>query len=175
MSVIGISKRLLAALALFGAGLRADTAADDATVIFDMDTIRHVPGTFGEAKTPVGTVTGVPGRIGAACRFTVVEGARGGFFTAPVRPTPAWDEAAGISFFVRGDGSGAFGGIGYIDEASRRFIEGWEVEAYRRTQVQTAAGSNTEQGLVQSAAGSNTEQGQVQTAVGSDPDREQEA
>ena len=29
----------------------------------------------------------------------------------------------------------AFGGINYLDDASREFIENWEVESYRRKQM----------------------------------------
>ncbi len=35
----------------------------------------------------------------------------------------------------------AFGGIRYMDERSRRFIEGWEVETYRQKQVSSATRS----------------------------------
>ena len=85
------------------------------TVIFDMDEARHQPGTFGQAKTPTGTVEVLPGRIDHACRFRFAEGARSGYFRASVRATQAWDEAGGISFFVRGDGSNSWAGIELID------------------------------------------------------------
>jgi rhamnose utilization protein RhaD (predicted bifunctional aldolase and dehydrogenase) len=32
--------------------------------------------------------------------------------------------------------AGAFGGVDYMTEAARRFIEGWEVESYRSSQIQ---------------------------------------
>jgi len=83
-------------------------------VIMDMDTVRHAPGTFGDAKTPVGTVELVPGHFGQACQFSFVEDARG-FFTAPVKADESWDEAAGLSFWVKGDGSESWGGLELID------------------------------------------------------------
>jgi rhamnose utilization protein RhaD (predicted bifunctional aldolase and dehydrogenase) len=49
--------------------------------------------------------------------------------------------AAGLALEVASDAAlvvqlaWAFGGIRYMDEGSQRFIEGWEVEAYRRKQV----------------------------------------
>lgn len=108
--------RLFAAWAFLAAGTSLRAGDFPATVVFGMDTIRHSSGVFGETKTPVGTVDVVPGTIDAACRFACVPGmarnlggARGGFFTAPVAATPAWDKAAGISFFVREDVSTGWG------------------------------------------------------------------
>jgi len=87
-------------------------------VVFDMDTTRHRPGTFGNDKQPVGTVEVTGGKFGDACRFEFVENARSGFFTAGVRATSQWDEAAGISFWVKGDGSSNWGGLELIDASN---------------------------------------------------------
>lgn len=42
-------------------------------VVFDMDTARHRPATFGSDKQPVGTVRVVPGKFGDACRLSFVQ------------------------------------------------------------------------------------------------------
>ena len=84
-------------------------------VVFDMDQARHRPTTAGPEKRPIGTVEVVPGKFGGACRFRFDEGARSGFFTAGVRADAAWDKAAGLSFWVKGDGSPHFGGLELID------------------------------------------------------------
>lgn len=85
------------------------------TVIMDMDTARHQPLPFGKDKTPAGTVEVVDGKFGKACKFTFAAGAQGGFFSARVAATPEWDTAAGLSFWVKGDGSPGWGGLEMID------------------------------------------------------------
>jgi len=87
--------RLICALACLFAISEAP-AQDGARVILDMDTVRHQPGTFGANKTPVGTVALVGGKFGKACQFSFVPDASGGFFTAWVKATPDWDQAAGL-------------------------------------------------------------------------------
>ncbi len=96
--------------------LAADPPAG--AVIFDMDTIHHQPTVAGPEKTPIGTVELVPGKFGSACRFQFKEDARGGFFTAGVRPDDGWKQAAGISFWVKGDGSSSWGGLEMIDSSN---------------------------------------------------------
>jgi lysophospholipase L1-like esterase len=88
-------------------------AQDD--VIMDMDTITHKPTEVGEDKTPAGTAELVAGKIGQACRFSFIDDARSGFFTAWVNATESWDKADGISFWVKGDGSDSWGGLELID------------------------------------------------------------
>lgn len=101
---------------LLCAALSAAQAAEGGeAVIFDMDAIRHRPTPVGKEKKPAGTVELVEGKVGKACRFTFAEGASGGFFVASVRATPEWDKAAGISFWLKGDGSKNWGGIELID------------------------------------------------------------
>jgi lysophospholipase L1-like esterase len=53
----------------------------------------------------------VEGKVGKAVRFTFEKDARTTFCTSSVRGTPAWDQAAGLSFWVKGDGSDHFGGL----------------------------------------------------------------
>jgi len=94
---------------------RRTAGADAPIVVFDMGSVRHRPTAVGKAKTPTGTAELVEGKVGKACKFTFAADARSGFFTSGVRPTPAWDQAAGISFWVKGDGSDSWGGIELID------------------------------------------------------------
>jgi lysophospholipase L1-like esterase len=110
----------LVALALALAPVRPAPAGEAApgAVVFDMDTVRHKPGEVegpDKTKVPVGTVELVDGREGKACRFTFREGAKGGFFTGWAAATPEWDEAEGLSFYVKGDGSASWGGLELID------------------------------------------------------------
>ena len=89
-------------------------------VIFDMDTVRHRPGEFtgkDNKKVPAGTAELVDGKFGKAVKFSFVQGSSGGFMTAGVNATPEWDRAGGFSFWVKGDGSDAFGGIEVIDKS----------------------------------------------------------
>jgi len=89
-------------------------AQNEPRVVLDMDTIRHQPGTVGAEKTPVGTVELVDGMVGKACRFSFTGGAPG-FFTAWAKATPDWDQSAGLSFWVKGDGGQSWGGLELID------------------------------------------------------------
>jgi lysophospholipase L1-like esterase len=98
------------------------TPASDAppTVIFDMDTLVHVPGQITDSKKqkhPAGTAEMVDGKFDKAVKFTFVDHAQSGFMTARIRPTAGWDAAAGISFWVKGDGSKSWGGIELIDQS----------------------------------------------------------
>lgn len=104
--------RIALAVLSFTAGV---AAAAEPAIIFDMDTLRHRPGTFGERKTQVGTAELVEGKFGQACLFRFATNAQSGFFTAGIKPTPAWDQGAGFSFWVKGDGSTNWGGIELID------------------------------------------------------------
>ena len=104
----------LSFLSVFGLVVSV-AAADGPLVLFDMDTIRHQPGTVGPQKAPIGTVELVEGKVGRACRFNFGTNNQSGFFTASVRPTLAWDQAAGLSFWVKGDGSTNWGGLELIE------------------------------------------------------------
>ena len=101
-------------LSAFGLPLSVG-GADGPSVLFDMDTIRHQPGTVGAQKAPIGTVELVEGKVGRACRFNFGTNNQSGFFTASVQPTPVWDHAAGLSFWVKGDGSTNWGGLELIE------------------------------------------------------------
>ncbi|HXX94299.1 MAG TPA: carbohydrate binding domain-containing protein, partial [Planctomycetota bacterium] len=56
----------------------------------------------------------VEGKIGKAVKFTFEEGSSGAFCITPLHGTPEWDQAAGFSFWVKGDGSKHFGGLQFI-------------------------------------------------------------
>jgi lysophospholipase L1-like esterase len=99
-------------------GASAIGCAQAGSVIFDMDTPRHQPTTMGEDKHPIGTVEAVPGKVGGACRFSFIEGAQSGFFTAGVQASDEWDQAQGFSFQLQGDGSANWGGLELIDGAN---------------------------------------------------------
>ena len=92
--------------------------ANGAGAILDMDSVRHRPTTIGKDERAIGTVEVVPGKLGQACRFEFVEGAKSGFFTAGVRASEEWDRAQGISFWVKGDGSASWGGLELIDRSN---------------------------------------------------------
>jgi len=112
-----VAALLLAVLAVLTLSRPGMYAADTGqTVIMDMDTVVHKPGVVGQDKTPCGTVEPVEGKFGKACKFTFIANASGGFFTARIRPTDDWDKAAGISFWVKGDGSRSWGGLEMIDD-----------------------------------------------------------
>ena len=108
-------------------GLSARLLAEEPApkVILDMDTIKHEAPKLGKDKTPGGTVELVDGKFGKACKFTFIEGAQGGFFTAWVNATADWDKAAGFSFWVKGDGSASWGGIELIDGENYGFRYGY--------------------------------------------------
>ncbi len=96
----------LAAALWFTALLGAHAA--DGPVLDSMDELRfRAPKDKGRAEL-------VEGKFGRAVRFSFDAGARGAFFTSNIRGTPAWDRAAGLSFWVKGDGSDHFGGLELI-------------------------------------------------------------
>lgn len=108
-----------AVLAAASAEQHSTVAAEpgDAVVIFNMDAVRHRPTTVGQDERPVGSVQPVPGRFGGACLFDFRQNAGAGFFTASVQASEQWDQAAGISFWVKGDGSKTWGGLELIDRS----------------------------------------------------------
>lgn len=90
------------------------------TVIFDMDTPVHRMGEItnkDKHKVPAGTVESVEGKMGKAVKFAFLDNARSGFATATVKTSLQWDQSAGFSFWVKGDGSASWGGIELIDKS----------------------------------------------------------
>lgn len=82
--------------------------AADGALLDSMDEL-----TFKNAKEK-GKAELVDGKSGKAVKFTYDEGCRNAFVTGKLRGTPDWDSAAGISFWVKGDGSQNLGGIQFI-------------------------------------------------------------
>src|SRR5438270_12810173 len=92
------SAALLALLPLLAAGPLVDS----------MDELRfRAPAGKGKAEL-------VPGKFGKAVRFSFEKDARSAFFTSNLRGRPDWDRAAGLSFWVQGDGSDSFAGLQLI-------------------------------------------------------------
>src|SRR4051794_36987219 len=82
--------------------------AGDSGLIASMDEVRFT------APKDKGQVVLVEGKSAKAHRFSFAKGARSAFATSNLRGSPAWDKAAGFSFWVQGDGSDAFGGLELI-------------------------------------------------------------
>jgi lysophospholipase L1-like esterase len=99
--------------------------ADWPIVVLDMDVANHRPTTFGSDNQPIGSVEVVPGREGGACQFRFSQNAKSGFFTSGVSGTQQWDEAEGISFWVKGDGSSNWAGLELIDQFDYKLRYGY--------------------------------------------------
>jgi lysophospholipase L1-like esterase len=56
----------------------------------------------------------VEGKRGKAKMFRFLKEGAGSFFTSNIHGIPAWDRAAGFSFWVKGDGTDQLGGIEFI-------------------------------------------------------------
>jgi lysophospholipase L1-like esterase len=96
----------LACLTLL-ACLPLSRAADDSTLIDSMDEIRFRSGDKGKVEL-------VEGKVGKAVKFSYPDKCQNIFFMSRVRGQKEWDDAAGFSFWVKGDGSDRFGGIQFI-------------------------------------------------------------
>ena len=106
----------------------APRARADESLILDMDTVRHRMGQItvkDKQKIPAGKIELVEGKVGEACQFSFVEGARTGLATLWVNATSTWDQADGFSFWVKGDGSDSWGGLELIDGNDYRLRYGY--------------------------------------------------
>src|SRR5687768_11490254 len=104
------------ALLFFTVPLAPALAAD---ILFDMDSVRHKPNEVlnkEKQKVPTGNAELVEGKFGKAVKFSFIDAPRGGFFTGTIKGNPSWNDAAGFSFWVKGDGSNTWGGIEIIDK-----------------------------------------------------------
>lgn len=82
--------------------------AEDGAPIASMDELRFaVPKEKGRAEL-------VDGKVGKAVRFRFDANSPGGLFTSNIHGDPAWDEAEGFSFWVKGNDGGGFGGLEFI-------------------------------------------------------------
>ncbi len=82
--------------------------AEDRTLLDSMDQV-----TF-SASSPKGRVEQVPGYDGGALKFTFDADCQNVFIQGRHPGGPEWDQAAGFSFWVKGDGSAHLGGIEFI-------------------------------------------------------------
>ena len=95
---------------LLVAAFAALLAGSDADVLDTMDALRfNAPKEKGRAEL-------VAGKLGKAIRFQLDKDSRSTFFTSNLRGTPAWDRAAGLSFWVKGDGTEQFAGVQLIHD-----------------------------------------------------------
>jgi lysophospholipase L1-like esterase len=92
-------------------------AQDGSTLIHSMDDLQvHIPEKNGHADI-------VEGKVGKAVKFSFDKDCSGAFCTTPIRGKAEWDNAAGFSFWVKGDGSKNFGGLQFIwnDDYAARY------------------------------------------------------
>jgi lysophospholipase L1-like esterase len=61
-----------------------------------------------------GSIEPIEGKVGKALRFSFGDNCQGVFATGPRTDHSGWDQAAGFSFWVKGDGSSHLGGIEFI-------------------------------------------------------------
>lgn len=101
-------KLLAILLALALAFAAVSFAIADDTPVASMDDLKFSP------PKEKGKAELVDGKVGKAVRFSFEKDARSTFFTSNIRGTPAWDQAAGISFWVKGDGNLQFCGLELI-------------------------------------------------------------
>ncbi len=106
---------LFAALLILAAA-GAGRAADDALIDAMDELLFQPPKEKGKAEL-------VDGKLGKAVRFSFDKDAQSTFFTSNHRGSAAWDKAAGLSFWVKGDGSDHFGGLEliYDDDYALRY------------------------------------------------------
>jgi len=92
-------------------------ARADGPVVTSMDEL-----TFTAPKAK-GMAELVDGKVGKAVKFTLDKDARSAFFTSKIRGTAEWDKAAGLSFWVKGDGIDCFAGLQLIhgDDFAARY------------------------------------------------------
>lgn len=124
--------RLLPALlvvAVSGAAVAADGPLLD-----PLDTLR-----FGQPKAK-GKAALVEGKVGKAIRFSFDKDASSTFFTSNIRGTPEWDKAAGLSFWVKGEGGTGWGGLQliYDDDYAVRYDAAFPVRGTDWTKVTVA-------------------------------------
>jgi lysophospholipase L1-like esterase len=126
--------RLLVAFVVSALGVALVRGADSGTVIDSMEQISF-KATGDKAKLEL-----VEGKVGKALQFSFANDCRGVFCTSRIRGTPAWDEAAGFSFWVRGDGSAHFGGLQFIydDDFAIRYDYMFPIKSKEWTKITVA-------------------------------------
>jgi lysophospholipase L1-like esterase len=126
-------RHLLLSVAVSSVAIGVARAGEEG-VVATMDDLRFRPP---EQK---GRAELVEGKVGKAVRFRFDEGARGAFFTSNLRGMPAWDRAAGLSFWVKGEGRDGFGGLEliYDDDYAVRYDVAFPVKGTAWTKVVVA-------------------------------------
>ncbi len=126
---------LMVALAAVS-GVVALSAAADGPIISTMDELNF------KAPKDKGKVELVDGKVGKAVRFSVEKDARSALFTSNLRGSAEWDKAAGLSFWVKGDGNDSFGGLQLIhdDDFAVRYDFCFPVKGKDWTKVTVAWG-----------------------------------
>jgi lysophospholipase L1-like esterase len=94
---------LLAVLTVCGTGVCGEGAVLDA-----MDALSFSP------PKEKGAVELVDGKVGKAIQFSFKDACSGIFSMGKLRGKPEWDQAAGFSFWVKGDGSNHLGGLQFV-------------------------------------------------------------
>ncbi|MBA3709721.1 MAG: CIA30 family protein [Planctomycetes bacterium] len=84
-----------------------------------------------------GTVEQVDGKVGKAVKFTFADDCKGQFAMSRNHGTPEWDKAAGISFWVKGDGSKHCGTLQFVwnEDFAQRYGYAFRVDGTEWTKV----------------------------------------
>jgi lysophospholipase L1-like esterase len=79
----------------------------------------------------------VEGRAGKAVKFSFDDGSSGQFCITNLRGNADWDKAAGFSFWVKGDGSKALGGLQFIwnDDYAARYDYAFPIDSAEWRQI----------------------------------------
>ena len=106
--------------------------ADDGPLISSLDDVK----TFSAPKDKARNES-VDGKVGKAIHFAVDKDARSVFFTSRLRGSAEWDKAAGLSFWVKGDGADGFGGLQliYDDDYAVRYDVAFPVMGTQWTKI----------------------------------------
>jgi lysophospholipase L1-like esterase len=82
----------------------------------------------------------VEGHSGKAVKFSFDDGCTNAFCITSLRGTPDWDKAAGFSFWVKGDGSRALGGIQFIwnEDYAARYDYAFPIDSTEWRQIKVA-------------------------------------
>ncbi|MBA3709722.1 MAG: hypothetical protein H0W83_12990 [Planctomycetes bacterium] len=85
-----------------------------------------------------GTVEVADGKVGKALKFVFADDSKNAFMVAStVRGKPEWDQAAGISFWVKGDGSANCGALQFVwnEDYGQRYDCGFSIASTEWTKV----------------------------------------
>jgi len=82
--------------------------SQEGPIISTMDDVRVTP------PKEKGRAESIEGKVGKAVKFSFDDKCKSVFCSTNIRATPEWDRAAGISFWVKGDGSKHFGALQFI-------------------------------------------------------------